>query len=64
MPKITRAAVRSLSQPKAASHKGQNGVLTVVGGSNKYHGASILAMKAASRFVDLVYFYSPAKLNY
>ncbi|MFH0836235.1 MAG: NAD(P)H-hydrate dehydratase, partial [Candidatus Micrarchaeota archaeon] len=47
-----------------ASHKGQNGVLTVVGGSNKYHGASILAMKAASRFVDLVYFYSPAKLNY
>ena len=35
----------------------------VVCGSEKYHGAPLRAIKASSRFVDLVYFHSPAKLN-
>ncbi len=49
--------------PQEGSHKGQNGVLTVIGGSKKYHGAPLLAIKAASRFADLVYFHSPEKNN-
>src|SRR3989338_3128181 len=61
---ITRNVVKKLFVPVPSSHKGQNGVLLVIGGSGKYHGAPLLAIKAASRFVDLVYFYSPAKLNH
>ncbi|NUN11094.1 NAD(P)H-hydrate dehydratase [Candidatus Micrarchaeota archaeon] len=52
-----------LRLPKKNSRKGDNGVLTVVGGSKKYHGAPLLAINAASRLVDLVYYYSPEKLN-
>lgn len=44
-------------------HKGQNGVLTVVGGSKKYHGAPLFAIEAAAPFVDLIHFFSPEKSN-
>lgn len=44
--------------PKKDSHKGQNGVVLIIGGSKTYHGAPILAALAAMRFCDLVYFYS------
>lgn len=60
---ISKSVLRSLRKPASASHKGQNGILLVVGGSGKYHGAPLLAIKAASRIVDLVYFHSPASLN-
>ncbi|MEK6954411.1 MAG: NAD(P)H-hydrate dehydratase [Candidatus Micrarchaeota archaeon] len=55
--------VRKISIPAKNSHKGQNGILTIIGGSTKYHGAPLLAIKAASRFVDLLYFHSPEKSN-
>ena len=45
-----------LPRPKKESHKGQNGVLLIIGGSRTYHGAPILAAKGAVRFCDLVYF--------
>ena len=61
---IRETIVKKLFAPKPPSHKGQNGLLCVVGGSKKYHGAPLLAIKAASRIVDLVFFYSPARLNY
>ena len=51
-----------LPHPKRGSHKGQNGVLLIIGGNRTYHGAPILAALAAMRFCDLVYFYS-AKQN-
>lgn len=47
-----------LPRPKSASHKGQNGVVLIIGGSRTYHGAPILAALAAARFCDLVYFFS------
>ncbi|MEM4633843.1 MAG: NAD(P)H-hydrate dehydratase [Candidatus Anstonellaceae archaeon] len=47
-----------LPRPKPASHKGQNGVLLIIGGSKTYHGAPILSAIAAMRFCDLVYFHS------
>ncbi len=43
--------------------KGQNGVLTVIGGSKQYHGAPLYAILAAAPFVDLVFFHSPEKDN-
>jgi len=61
--RITASILKLLYRPAPYSHKGQNGILCVVGGSEKYHGAPLLAIKAASRFVDLVYFHSPAKLD-
>lgn len=42
--------------PSKESHKGENGKLLIIGGSRKYHGAAVLAVLAARRFVDLVYF--------
>lgn len=47
-----------LPRPKRGSHKGQNGVVLIIGGGKTYHGAPILAALAAMRFCDLVYFYS------
>ena len=43
--------------------KGQNGVLTIVGGSKKYHGAPLYAIAAAAPFCDLIYVHSPEKDN-
>jgi hydroxyethylthiazole kinase-like uncharacterized protein yjeF len=43
--------------------KGVNGRLLIVGGSQKYHGAPLLAIEAASRFTDLVHYYSPYPPN-
>ncbi|MFH0971409.1 MAG: NAD(P)H-hydrate dehydratase [Candidatus Micrarchaeota archaeon] len=61
--KIDANILSKLYVPPEKSHKGQNGVLTIIGGSRKYHGAPLLAIKSASRFVDLVYFFSPEKAN-
>ncbi|MCX8175386.1 MAG: NAD(P)H-hydrate dehydratase [Candidatus Micrarchaeota archaeon] len=47
-----------LPNPKPDSHKGQNGVLLIIGGSRTYHGAPVLAVLGAMRFCDLVYFSS------
>ena len=43
--------------PAKNSHKGENGKLLIVAGSKQYHGSALLAINAAKRFVDLVYFY-------
>lgn len=45
-----------LWKPEAGSHKGQNGVLAIVGGGREYHGAPMFSILAARRFVDLIYF--------
>ncbi|WP_297499860.1 NAD(P)H-hydrate dehydratase [Thermococcus sp.] len=44
---------------KKGQHKGQNGRLLVIGGSEDYFGAPYLALKAASYIVDLVYLAMP-----
>ena len=49
--------IKRLKLPSKYSHKGQNGKLLIIGGSRWYHGAPMLAILAARRFVDLVYFY-------
>ncbi|MEN2974247.1 MAG: NAD(P)H-hydrate dehydratase [Candidatus Caldarchaeales archaeon] len=55
--------VRKVIKPRrSSSHKGQNGVVLVVGGSWLYHGAPFLSAMAALRSgVDLAYIATPEK---
>lgn len=55
--------VKALYQPPSESHKGQNGKLTIIGGSRLFHGASLWALKVASRIVDMVFYSSIPKNN-
>lgn len=60
MKKITKADLKNLYRPPKDSHKGQNGKLCIIGGSRLFHGASLWALKVASRIVDMVYYSSIA----
>lgn len=62
MKKISKDIFKKLYKPPKDSHKGQNGKLTIIGGSRLFHGASLWALKIASRIVDMV-FYSTVKEN-
>ena len=62
MEEIGKEIFKKLYKPPADSHKGQNGKLTIIGGSKLFHGASLWALKTASRIVDMV-FYSTVKEN-
>ncbi len=46
--------VKFLKKRSVVSHKGDNGIVLVIAGSKKFHGASIFSAKAASLFADLV----------
>ncbi|MEK9165848.1 MAG: NAD(P)H-hydrate dehydratase [Patescibacteria group bacterium] len=61
--KIESSIIKALFKPKTSSHKGDNGKLLIVGGSQKYHGAPLLAAKIAGKIVDLVYFSSTPENN-
>ncbi|MBU0731280.1 NAD(P)H-hydrate dehydratase [Patescibacteria group bacterium] len=63
MKKIHKSIFKKLHQPKSRSKKGDNGILTIIGGSKKYHGAPIYSLIAASYFIDLVYFNSIPENN-
>lgn len=58
---VNEDILRSLYRPAPDSRKGDNGRVLVVVGSDKYHGALLLAIQAASRIVDMVYVHSVAK---
>jgi len=62
MEKITKEIFKKLYRPPNNSHKGQNGKLTIIGGSKLFHGASLWSLKIASRIVDMV-FYSTVSDN-
>ena len=56
-------ALKKLYIPPVDSHKGQNGKLMIIGGSQLFHAASIWALTAASRVVDMVFYSSVAENN-
>lgn len=58
---VGRDIIGSLYRPAPDSHKGDNGRVLIIAGSNKYHGALLLAVQVASRIVDIVYVHSVAK---
>jgi NAD(P)H-hydrate epimerase len=53
---------QKINLPKPDSHKGQNGKLLIVGGSELFHAASKWSLDVASHFVDMV-FYSSVPSN-
>jgi len=55
-------SLQQLYRPDKDSHKGQNGKLLVIGGSNLFHSASLWSLEVASRIVDMV-FYSSVPVN-
>ncbi len=55
--------LKKLYKSPPDSHKGENGRLTIVGGSNLFHGASLWALKVASRIVDMVFYASVPQNN-
>ena len=56
MEKITQEIFKKLYKPPENSHKGQNGKLTIIGGSKLFHGASLWALQISSRIVDMVFY--------
>lgn len=63
MDKFNPEELKKLYLPPKDSHKGQNGKLTIIGGSHLFHGASLWALKVASRIVDMVFYASIAENN-
>lgn len=63
MQTISQAVLSKLYKPSLYSHKGQNGRVLVIAGSEKYHGALLMAVQTLSRVVDMVYVYSPANIK-
>jgi len=53
--KTTKKQIRSLTKRKLNSKKRDNGSILIIAGSKQFHGAEILAAKAASLFADLVF---------
>lgn len=51
--------LKDLIKPKSNSSGEQNGQVTIIGGSELFHGAPLLSLKVASRIVDMVFFSSP-----
>lgn len=63
MRKFDPHVLKDLYEPGENSHKGENGRLLVIGGSKLFHASIFWSADAASRFVDLVHFTSPANEN-
>jgi len=51
--------LKSLYKPPKDSSGEDNGQITIIGGSKLFHGAPLLSLSVASRFVDMVFFSSP-----
>lgn len=51
--------LKKLYRPHWKSSNEDNGQITIIGGSKLFHGAPILALKVASRIVDMVFFATP-----
>ena len=63
MEEITKKDLKKIYKSPKDSHKGQNGKLCIIGGSRLFHGASLWALKVASRIVDMVYYSSIPENN-
>lgn len=59
MEKFDKSWLDELWRPSDKDNKFGAGQVTIVGGSSLFHGAPILALKAASRCVSMVFFSTP-----
>jgi len=53
--KITKKILNKLYRPAPDTHKGDNGRLLIIAGSEKYHGSLVLSAVTAAKIVDFVY---------
>lgn len=53
----------SLHLPRKDSHKGENGKLLIIGGSELFHAASAWSLSIASKIVDMVFYSSVPENN-
>ena len=51
--------LKKLYRPASDTNGEDNGSITIIGGSDLFHGAPLFALKTASRIVDMVFFSSP-----
>jgi len=63
MDTVTLKDVQKLHISASVSHKGQNGKLLLIGGSQLFHAASLWSLTVASRIVDLVHYASVPENN-
>jgi NAD(P)H-hydrate epimerase len=54
-----KSELKKLFKPAFDSSGEDNGQITIIGGSKLFHGAPVLALKVASRIVDMVFFATP-----
>lgn len=59
MKKFTASDLKDIYLPHKNSSGEDNGQVTIIGGSRLFHGPPFLAIRAASRIVDMVFFSSP-----
>jgi len=59
MIRFSETNLKRLFVPGRDSSKGENGQVTIIGGSKLFHGAPLFALTTASRIVDMVFFASP-----
>ncbi len=63
LPLEVQRAFEKLYWPAKDSHKGQNGKLLILGGSELFHAASRWSLDIASRVVDMVFYSSVSSNN-
>ena len=63
MDKLIAHYFKKIKLPEPNSHKGQNGKLLIIGGSELFHAASKWSLDIASKFVDMVFYSSVPENN-
>ena len=58
---VDSSILSHLNRPQRQSHKGENGRILIIAGSDKYHGSLLLSVQSASRIADLIYIHSVEK---
>jgi len=59
--KFKKRYLENLYKPALDSSGEDNGQIAIIGGSSLFHGAPMLALRVASRIVDMVFFATPEK---
>ncbi|MEN8253686.1 MAG: NAD(P)H-hydrate dehydratase, partial [Patescibacteria group bacterium] len=63
MPNNIKKYLSQIDLPKPDSHKGQNGRLLIIGGSELFHAASKWSLDIASKYVDMLFYSSVSQNN-
>src|SRR5258708_1672204 len=58
---FNKADIKKIYKPNTNSNGEDNGQITIIGGSELFHGAPLYGLTVASRIVDMVFFASPDK---